>query len=138
HSRPETRLQALCAYERLGNLSPDLLLRALHDDHAGVRRHGVRIAGNGRYSSPEIVRAIVELVDDPDGQVRLQLACVLGTIGRPEELVELMTREPIDSYMTAAALSSLNERNIANVLFAASFHQTPPVPLLSGLITTAI
>src|SRR5205823_4477392 len=69
-------------------------------------------------------------------------ACALGELtgGAAKALVKLMAREPADAYLTAAALSSLNEQNILAVLFAASeaIPKKPPVPLLPGLITTAI
>src|SRR5207247_10499575 len=93
-------------------------------------------------ASRELERAVIEMIDDPDAQVRLQVACALGQLigGAAEALVKLMAREPADAYLTAAALSSLNERNILGVLHAASeaIPQKPPVPLLPGLITTAI
>src|SRR5262245_20841833 len=52
HRRAETRLQALCASDGLGGLDPNVLLHALHDDHPGVRRHAVRVAGNMRFTVP--------------------------------------------------------------------------------------
>src|SRR5439155_21405879 len=43
-SRPQTRLQALCALDGLGGISTEILLAAMADEHAGVRRHAVRLA----------------------------------------------------------------------------------------------
>src|SRR5262249_8974319 len=72
-SRPEARLHALCLLDAFNCLPPFLVEQALEDSHSGVRRHGVRIAEKNPF-----VVAFANLADEPDPQVRLQLACSLG------------------------------------------------------------
>jgi putative membrane-bound dehydrogenase-like protein len=107
--RPQARLQALCALDGLGALKSETLRRALKDEHPGVRRGAVRLC-ESRLESDEALRAaIVAMAEDPDPQVRLQLACTLGQTKDPraaDALWEVLQAGQDDPYVAAAALSS--------------------------------
>ena len=68
---PAVRLQALSALGLLGKLDEDQIELALADGHAGVRRQAVRLAESRLKSSPNLLAAVLKLVDDPDAQVAL-------------------------------------------------------------------
>ena len=92
-------------------------MAALSDKHAGVRRHAVRLAERlhgtvpqgGIGPTPEAAEAGCRA--DPDAQVRLQLAYMLGSWpvrgGAGSELGQLVLKHRDDPHLTAAALSSL-------------------------------
>jgi putative membrane-bound dehydrogenase-like protein len=119
--RPLARLHALCVLDGLGGLSPDLLMASLHDTHPGVRRHAVRLCEEHLGKSPKLGNALLERLEDDDAQVRLQLACTLGEwddrrAGRA--LGQLALRDGGDRYMLAAILSSVNKKNLDQMLLA--------------------
>jgi putative membrane-bound dehydrogenase-like protein len=141
--RAEARLQALCTLDGLGKVDTNSVVRALHDQHAGVRRQAVRIAGNLQPAATGLGSLLAGLVNDSDPQVRLQLACALGHWADPAAgrgLIELAERDSGDAYLTAAVLSSLNEKNIAAALDAAreSIARQAPGSVLTGLLATAV
>lgn len=105
---PQTRLHALCILEGLDSLKEDLLVKALADDHPGVRENALRMAES--HASPEVVVAALKLVDDPSPRVRIQLAFSLGAYPASpksgEGLAQLLLRDHADPFATIAALSS--------------------------------
>ncbi len=120
-SRPQSRLQALCAIDGLGGLSDDLLLRAMADEHPGVRRHAVRLAESRLNDSGPVAEAVARLVSDSDVQVRIQVAYSLGEWNdsrRAPALAKLLISDASDPYLTAAALSSVTPENVGEVLTA--------------------
>ena len=113
--RPQARLHAICTLDGLGRLERSTLEAALTDRHAGVRRNAVRLAARGDVDSG----ILAQLVDDPDAKVRLELASTLGACNDPtahSALAKLALRSTDDPYITAAVMSSLNTRNVADVL----------------------
>ena len=105
--RAEARLQALHTLHGLNALSPQTLVEALGDAHAGVRTHAIKLSEPllrdhplrdhplrdhplrdhplrsepGSRESPSwqsLVKELLEKVDDPAAQVRYQLAFSLG------------------------------------------------------------
>lgn len=114
---PQQRLQALCTLDGMQTLSIDVLQSALQDPHAGVRRQAVRLAAE----HPVDVRRLEPLAKDPNAKVRLQLAATLGAYD-DSMAAELLARLAVDSadedYILANVMSSLNQRNIAEVLTA--------------------
>jgi len=120
--QPLTRLHALCTLDGLNAVSEKLLRQVLADTHAGVRRHGVRIAERQAKGNASVVAATLKLLNDPDDKVRLQLACTLGewegsNVGRT--LGRLAATSAADPYLLAAVMSSVNQDNIDDVLTAA-------------------
>ncbi|WP_442505455.1 HEAT repeat domain-containing protein [Novipirellula sp. SH528] len=89
----------------------------MQDPHAGVRRQAVRLAAEHTVD----VLWLKPLVDDPNAKVRLQLAATLGAYDDPmaaQLLAQLATDSADDVYILANVMSSLNQRNIAEVLTA--------------------
>ncbi len=115
---PLGRLHALCTLDGLDALALTTLTGALTDQHAGVRRHAVRLAAQRRLD----VQTLAPLAEDPDPKVRLELACTLGNLTDPS-LGKLLLRLAVDGkdnrFVNAALCSSLNERNIGGVFAAA-------------------
>jgi putative membrane-bound dehydrogenase-like protein len=119
--RAAARLHALCTLDGLEALKPSVVLKALADSHPGVRRHAVRLCEGRLAGAPELGKALVKLVADPDAQVRLQLAYTLGEWDDPRAgraLGELLLRDGSDPYLLAAGLSSINRKNLDGVLLA--------------------
>ncbi len=138
--RPETRLQALCALASLEAMTEQHLIGALADDHPGVRRWAVQFAERFPATSPQLWVALASRVEDPDDEVRLQLAFTLGEVQSPEAgeiLGWLAVKHPADRWLIPAIMTSLNERNLSrvvhNVLAATSDGKD-----VSGLLQTLI
>ena len=142
-NRPEARMQALCVLDVLDAVNPQLLGQLLRDSSAGVRRQAVRIAGRFLDSQYPARLYSLKLTDDPDIQVRLQLACSLGASRDPSlgtTLAALLTRDASDRHLTAAALSSLAPAGAANAIAAIlpKLDKTPvPGELMSRLFAIA-
>jgi putative membrane-bound dehydrogenase-like protein len=124
--RPEARLHAVCLQALLGNRS-HATVDALKDKHAGVRWHAVRVTPEQlklvRGQSPRLEKALGDAlltrVEDPDAQIRLQLAYTLGEWDDPragKALATLALKHADDPYLTAAVLSSVHSKNLADVL----------------------
>jgi putative membrane-bound dehydrogenase-like protein len=131
NSRPETRLHALCILDGLGGLQSSDVSHALTDHHSGVRRHAVRLAEKFLTSVTGLGPTLAKLADDPAAQVRLQVAYSLGAWNdghAGQALAKLALRDPDDVYMTAAVLSGVNRKNVAEVLAGVleSGSQEPP------------
>jgi len=126
---PLGRLHALCALDGLELLSPKLVQHALGDEHAGVRRHAIRLAEPFADRHGDLLLAALRYVDDPDAKVQLQLACTLGRWpGRDsaEALAKLAVTDAADPYLAAAVTSSINQHNLGDVLtFAMAERKNP-------------
>jgi putative membrane-bound dehydrogenase-like protein len=140
--RAEARLHALCVLNELAKLRPDLVKQGLADPHPGVRRQAVRLAESFLNRAPELGSLLLRLVDDPDAQVRLQLAFSLGRwLGtRPpgRALADMAVRNASDLYLVAAVLSSVDRSNLGDVLagvFASG--RPPPEDLAQRLLSVA-
>jgi putative membrane-bound dehydrogenase-like protein len=137
-TRPEARLHAMCVLDGLGRFGPVMLQQVLADPDPAVRRHALRIAE--KFAT---VFGFANLVDDPDAQVRLQVACSLGALFDPhtgKSLASLALRHSNDLYMTAAVLSSVNKHNLANTLagvFASDSRKSPSESLARQLVSIA-
>lgn len=149
--RPQTRLHALWTLAELGGLSEDLLLQTLADGHPQVRRHALRLLGEWTSSlsqtteqaaamdqarkllrqTDELQARLVALTDDPDLEVRLQLAITLGNPlpGAAALLARLATQHQGERYILAAVFSSLHAQNIAP--FAQAILENPQRDALS-------
>jgi putative membrane-bound dehydrogenase-like protein len=137
-TRPEARAHALCVLAGLGKLPPALVERALADPHPGIRRHAVRLAEPFLASAVDLGAALLKRLEDADPQVRVQLAYTLGEWRDPRAapaLAKLLTQSGGDSFLAAAALSSLNADNLPLVL-ARLFEgpNLPPPQLLPRLV----
>jgi putative membrane-bound dehydrogenase-like protein len=138
--RAEGRLHALCLLDGLGLLKGGSLIvqSALQDEHPGVRRHAVRLT-EGRYR--QVDNLMESMADDPDPQVRLQVALSMGHWPEPEQtgplLAKLAVDKKADAYLRAAVLSSLTRENVGVVLRSVLNHKNPPPALVRQVVGIA-
>ncbi len=71
-------LHAHWTLEGLGHFDPELIMKALDHQTAGVRENAIRIAEINRNEFPELESKLVAMVDDPDSKVKFQILCTLG------------------------------------------------------------
>jgi putative membrane-bound dehydrogenase-like protein len=119
-SRPRARLHALCVLDGLAHLRVDIVLAALRDQEAGVRRHAIRLSEPFLDRHSGVGTTLLALANDPDPQVRLQLAYTLGQwhdTRAAAGLASLALRAE-DPYQSAAILSSLRADSAADVVVA--------------------
>src|SRR5262249_25834713 len=144
NSKPALRLLALAALDGWEKDTVRLASAALGDDHPGVRRHAIRIAEKSLNTVPELGKRVIELATDSDAQVRLQAAYSLGAWGDPragEALGRMALQHSDDAYLIAAVLSSVNEKNLSDVLTTVlkeSGEKGPPPALVTQLMRVAI
>ncbi|MEI7699102.1 MAG: neutral/alkaline non-lysosomal ceramidase N-terminal domain-containing protein [Planctomycetia bacterium] len=115
---PAVRIQAASTWACLETLPTDIVTALLTNDDAQVRRHAVRLSEPLLQDSPEVVRLLTNLKDDPSPQVRLQLACSIGgaqSQAAAEVLAHLVSSETADVFLNEAADSSLTSQNAAAV-----------------------
>ncbi len=128
---PLGRMHALRALAGLGGLTEGVLLTAIADEHAGVRRHAVQLAEEFVQSS--LVRtALRKLVKDDDLMVRYQVAFTLGELAphdRIAALAALARRDSEHFWMRVALQSSLAEgagEVLADLLTDPEYRRTGP------------
>jgi putative heme-binding domain-containing protein len=114
-------LHALYTLAGLGQLTEEILLPRLADDHPRVREHAVRLAESLAETSAAIREKLLALAEDPELRVRYQLAFSLGELPpsaqRNRALVSIAKRDGADGYVRVAVLSSLG-RGAGEVLAA--------------------
>jgi len=111
-SPPKTRLSALCTLDGLNAVDAPLLLRALGDPCPDVRRHAVRIGESLLDSRTDLQNRVLELVRDPDPQVRMQVAYSLGQWHDPragQALADLAQGHADDALLITAVMSSATD-----------------------------
>lgn len=136
--RPQARMHAMVTLDRLGGLDKQHLWNALHETHPGVKRTAVRLAGRFLNDQPAVANTVAKLADDPDPQVRLQVAYAVGGWADRRAggvLAKLAVKDAKDPYLIAAVVSSLNMDTFGG--FATSPAALHPA-LLPKLITTAV
>jgi len=117
--RPATRVQALYVLDGLNPHDGEPALQAIGDASASVRRHGARLARPRPGGASTMLPLLLKLADDPDPQVRMQVAYSMGNWeGRDvgETLGRLLARSDRDPYLHAAAMSSIRAENIGEVI----------------------
>jgi putative membrane-bound dehydrogenase-like protein len=147
--RPLGRLHALCTLDGLHALGGSVLVKAFQDTHPGVRRHAIRLCDYHLLDSmnlghllhrEQVGPALLELVSDPDPQVRMQLAYTLGEWNDPraaKALGRLAVESVGDRYLLAAVMSSVTKNNLDGVLLsvvANSKKAAPPAALVDYLL----
>jgi putative membrane-bound dehydrogenase-like protein len=139
--RAETRVHALCVLDGLNALKADVVRKALDDPHAGVRRQGIRLAEQFINADPAIGPSLVRMTNDPDAQVRLQVAYSLGFWRDPQAgraLASLAQRHARDPYLVTAVLSSLNDGNLSETIDATLAAGAPAENLTRQLLGLAV
>jgi len=117
--RPQARLHALCTLDGLNGLPDELLIAAMNDEHPGVRRHAVRLSEPRLDKSALVIQEVMRRAEDPDLQVKMQVAYSLGfatcnSCGM--KLGKLLLANQDDPYLVAAGLSSVRADNLGEVL----------------------
>lgn len=115
--QPAARVQALGTLAGLHELKHEVIMRALKDEHSGIRRQALRLLHDRRdhLKGNELPQALVN--DAP--QVQLQLAFTLG-IGGPDNslrtLAELAVKHRENGWMQSAIASSLTDETAEKFL----------------------
>ena len=112
-----TRVKALWVLDGIDNIDVVTVTKALADASRDVRTSAVRLAERwlGEAGSP-VQDAVLKLVDDPDWQVREQVAASLGAIttGQKEAAIAaLLQKHADDPVVTDAALSGARGSELA-------------------------
>lgn len=110
---PQAKIHALWLLNALGELETRDVTRALRDRNPDVRRHGVVLA-ESRLDTPEIERAVLELLTDESVVVRSQAALSIGPADDPliaGLLLKLAARDGNDPWFRAAILSSAGKNS---------------------------
>lgn len=105
HEDPKTRLHSLYVLEGLEALNPELVERAMRDEHPGVREHGMILS----ESYPALLPRLLEGTSDPANRVAFQASLSVGEFSGPQVLSALagvMERHGEDSWFQTAVLSS--------------------------------
>ncbi len=143
--RPQARLHALCTLDGLsqlygeGSLPDELLIAAMRDDHPGVRRHAVRLS-EPRLDKGALLQEVMRRADDPDPQVKMQVAYSLGAAACNScgiKLGKLLLANQGDPYLVAAGLSSVRADSLGEVLAEVFSSAESSDPLRQRLLTMA-
>ena len=128
-TKPLARLHALATAVQLSNGDRAYILAGLKDDHPGMRRWAVRWSEPLLSSDKEVLDKVLALADDPDPQVRLQVAYSLGEIpSMGEALAKMALKHRQDEYLLAAVASSLHEKNLEDFFRAFPLDNTKDFP----------
>lgn len=141
--QPLARIHALGTLDGLGAVATEVVLRALDDPVADVRRWGVRYAEPFLDSDPRVLKKVIGLANDDEIEVRLQVACSLGESMSPDAakaLAQLARHDEANSWMRVAILSS-SSQNAPSVLRQYLAEGAPGeggAALVDGWLATAI
>lgn len=118
---PLGRLRALYSLEGQQALNHSHILKSLRDSDSGVRKHAVRLSehffdeGRQNAANRQLLDKLLQLSNDPDIEVRYQLAFSLGKIEHPKKikaLVNILQHNAEDSWIQASVLSSLAQGGV--------------------------
>lgn len=109
---PQARLHALYTLDGLSALTPEIVRRALGDEHFAVRMHALVLSERFPQADAGWFEAVAALAGDPHPRVRLQAALTLGQSRLPAAaaaLAKLAAASEGDTWLQAAILSSAAE-----------------------------
>lgn len=136
-SRPVTVVLALHGLDGLNSLTPEDVQKGLrHPDHH-VREHSLRLAEQLADQHPELLQAMLTLIDDPVLRVRWQLAFSLGQLTSPQALAGLKqfaVPAAQDASLRTAWLSSISHQTAELSSDLLANHNNTTLPLLVELI----
>ncbi len=145
--RATARLHALGALDGLAALDEATVVAALRDEHAGVRRHALRLAERFAKGDNAVAK---ELLDDrwlsphEAELVKLQYVCTIGAMPAGSATLPLATPLLTDwenVYRRSAVLSSLTPENLplcARVVCEADLNAGPTPELMRSLADLAL
>lgn len=137
HELPAVRVQAVCTAAMLKQLSPEQLVRSLHDPDPQVRRRLIVLLEEQSLSDAQLNSVLSSLVEDEDAGVRMQLACTLGSLpgdASARALGRLLTKGASDEWIRKSVLTSLNADNVVSVFRSITEAGRADGPLVSQLI----
>ncbi len=108
-----TRLHALWTLDGLASLSPADVILAMADDNEHVRGDAVRLSSQW-LEEPDVFRSVAVCANDPDVQVRFQVALVLSGSESAEAtsiLETLALRDGLDPWFASGLLTSAKNRS---------------------------
>lgn len=118
----------------------DALMRAVEDDHPGVRMEAC--ASLGELREPGTVPALIKRLDDGEPAVRQNAAIALGTIGHAdgfEPLAEKLRKGPPDlRFQAATSLAEIDAVRAFEPVLAALADKDPQVIAAAALSLGAI
>ena len=132
---PQSRVCALGLLARLNARSGEANVAALPDEHAAVRMHAIRLLENDAAQTIKsalatpVLKTLAAMTADPDPQVRLQLACSLGTFVDDDQKLNALARiaghESLDQWQSLAIISSAGARPWMLIHRLTEDHPTP-------------
>ncbi|MDP6557274.1 MAG: HEAT repeat domain-containing protein [Pirellulaceae bacterium] len=141
--RAASRLQALCTLDGLDAGRVQILTSAIHDPHPAIRRHAIRLCEPLLKRQPKLQEMVLECVNDPDPQVRLQLALSLGHWNdrRAASMLARVAANDADRpFIVTAVMSSLTNhpKEVLAEMFRVSQPGPQPVTFINELLRLAI
>ncbi len=142
-----TRVYAYVLVDLVDSLTESEWANGFQDSSAEVRKVCIRLFERRLIEHPEraIPAAMTKLASDPNGRVRLQLACSLGYSNHASAaklLFDLALGQGSDPFFWTAIQSSLHQHNVTLIARRAaqsmtdSVHPTPAIEFWRGLIQT--
>lgn len=128
------RVHALWTLEGLHMLTPEMIAHSLKDTSPGVRENAIRLAEPHLATSPQLVTSLLSLAVDPDGKVRYQLLCTIGsvkTLDADQVRKHLLFKDLEDPWVQVAALSAAEGSATTLLDEATKRALTNPEPYLS-------
>jgi putative membrane-bound dehydrogenase-like protein len=135
-SRPEAKVLALWALERLDKITEAELLSSLNDADAGVRKNAARIAG--LVAKGDLLQStLLAKLDDADPRARLEKIIALGNFpGSPATSAALLNINKTlgDSWTKSAVLGALGSSPLETLMAAIETKDAGLAEELAGII----
>jgi mono/diheme cytochrome c family protein len=141
---PRTKVKALWVLDGNDSIDVATLTKALADPSRDVRMNAVRIAERWLSDANHPIQAaVLKLVDDPDWNVREQLAASLGVMPpepRAKALASLLQKHANDPVVMDAAMSGMRgtEMAVLETLLQTAPSQTPPAETAIAMIAATL
>ena len=136
------RYLAFAALDELGALSPELLIKSLHDAAPEVRVLGLKLTEPHLANSTELASEALQLACDPDGRVRYQTALTSMFLPATQALPALkaiVTQDAADEWTCrAVALAAREQASALLANFLADEADVEFTPALARELVTAV
>ena len=140
---PVIRLRSLRKLAAVGQLDSEQIRNVLLDGDSRLRLFGVTLAERS-VARDLLLDSILQAAEDQDPQVRLQVACSLGTFSGEKigaTLAKMALKDAVDPYLVAAVFSSVSRdhlRTFTQTLFHELAGGQPPPALMAPFLATAV
>jgi len=140
---PMGRLHALWTLEGMGELSPEIIEKALKDTESGIRVNAIKLAELHFQDFPQLFKTLRSIQNDKDPKVRMQLLLSLGYDNSNESATvrnKLLFQDINDKWTQIAALSapSSQTESILNEVLKNYKADIPAYSLLVQRLATMI